>query len=226
MKKVNISVLSLLLLILTCYAQIPDSFDRYFVDKTMRIDYFHIGDAKEEIGTIDQVYEQRSWAGSLNNLIDAFDNGRYSIKVYDLSSDTLIFSKGFDSYFGEYKTTDSAIKGVKRTYHETALIPYPKNKIRFVLEVRNRKNTLVPFFSQVIDPASVDIRKEPLDEDVKVFDIVKNGHPHRKVDVAIIAEGYTSNEEEKVRADLLFGTESLNRLDKAGYFLQPLFVDL
>ena len=201
MKKVNISILSLLLSILTCFAQTPDSFDRYFVDKTMRIDYFHVGDAKEEMGTVDQVYEQESWAGSLNNLIDTFDNGRYSIKVYDLSSDTLIFSKGFDSYFGEYKTTDAALREVKRTFHETALIPYPKNKIRFVLEVRDRKNTFVPFFSQTIDPASVDVRKEPLDKDVKVFEIVKNGHPHRKVDVAIIAEGYTSEEEVKLRGD-------------------------
>ncbi len=77
----------------------------------------------------------------------------------------------------------------------------------------------------MIDPASVDVRKEPLDKDVKVFEIVKNGHPHRKVDVAIIAEGYTSSEEEKVRADLLFGTESLDRLDKTSNFLQPLFVN-
>jgi len=201
MKKVNITVLSLLLLTFMGYAQFPDNFDRYFVDKTMRIDYLHIGDAKEEMATIDQVYEQGSWAGSLNNLIDTFNNGRYSVKIYDLSSGKLIFSKGFDSYFGEYKTTDIAIKRVKRTFHETASIPYPKNKINFVLEVRNRKNVLVPFFNQVIDPASVDVRKEALDKDVKVFEIVKNGHPHRNVDVAIIAEGYTSNEEEKLRRD-------------------------
>jgi hypothetical protein len=128
------------------------------VDKTMRIDYFHIGDAKKEMATIDQVYEQGSWAGNLNNLIDTFNNGRYSVKVYDLSSGILIFSKGFDSCFGEYKTTDEAIKGVKRTCHETVRVPYPKNKIRFVLEVRDRKNELVPFFSQAIDPASIDVR--------------------------------------------------------------------
>lgn len=122
MKKGNISIFSLLLLTFTCYTQFPDHFDKYFTDKTMRIDCFHIGDAKEEMATIDQAYEQGSWAGSLNNLIDTFHNGRYSVKIYDLSSDTLIFSKGFDSFFGKYKTTDVAIKGVKRTCHETALI--------------------------------------------------------------------------------------------------------
>ncbi len=201
MNRINISVLSLLLLAFASFDPLPDNFEPYFMDKTMRIDYFHMGDAKEESATIDQVYKQGAWAGSVNHLIDTFDNGRYSVKVYDLSSDKLVFSKGFDSYFGEYKTTDAALKGVRRTYHETAVIPYPKNKIRFVLEVRDRKNALVPFFSQVIDPASVAVRRDPLDNDVKAFEVVKNGHPHRKVDVAIIAEGYTSNEEEKVRAD-------------------------
>ncbi len=202
MKKIGLSVLSVLVLSLTLSAQWPENFDRYFMDKTMRIDYFHIGDAKEEIVTIDQVYEQGIWAGSLNNLIDSFNNGRYYVKIHDLSSDKLIFSKGFDSYYGEYKTTDRAMKGVKRTYHETALIPYPKNKIRFVLEVRNRENKLLPLFSQVIDPSGVDICKEPLDKDVQVFEMIKNGHPHVKVDVALIAEGYTSEEEKKLQADV------------------------
>jgi hypothetical protein len=37
---------------------------------------------------------------------------------------------------------------------------------------------------------------------VKVFEMIESGHPHQKVDVAIIAEGYTKEEEEKCRADL------------------------
>jgi hypothetical protein len=201
MKKTIVSILSLFLLAFISYAQTPDNFDRYFLDKTMRIDYFHIGNAEQEIGTIDQVYEQGVWAGSLKNLIDTFNNGRYYVKIYDLSSDKLIFSKGFDSYFGEYKTTENAIKGMKRTYHESVLIPYPKNEIRFVLEVRDRKNVLSPFFSQVIDPESVDVHREPLDKDVKVFEIIENGDPHQKVDVAILAEGYTWDEEEKLLGD-------------------------
>lgn len=85
-------------------AQTSLNFDDYFVDKNMRLDYFHIGDAKEEWITVDQVYEQGTWAGSQRNLIDNFDNGRYYAKIYDSSSGQLLFSKGFDSYFGEYKT--------------------------------------------------------------------------------------------------------------------------
>ncbi len=183
-------------------AQPAGDFDDYFIDKTMRLDYFHIGDAKKEFITLDQVYQQGMWAGSKKNLIDRFDNGRYYVKVYDAPSGKLIFSKGFDCYFGEYKTTDSAIKGVKRTYHESALIPYPKAKIKFTLEVRDRENRLDPLFSQEIDPQEITIIKEALAQGVKVFEVIKNGDPHQKVDIAFIAEGYTKQEEAKVKADL------------------------
>ena len=201
MKRLGITLLMICVPVLAACSQNQGSFDRYFVDKSMRIDYFHIGDAKEEMVTLDRVYEQGIWAGSLHNLLDPFDNGRYYAKVYDLRSGELIFSKGFDSYFGEYKTTSKALAGEKRTYHETVVIPFPREKIRFALEVRDRKNILQPFFSQVIDPSGVDIRKDPLAQDVKVYELRKNGHPHNKVDVAIIAEGYTREEEEKLHRD-------------------------
>ena len=45
--------LSLLLSILT-FAQGSSDFDNYFKDETLRIDYFHIGDAKSEMVTIDK----------------------------------------------------------------------------------------------------------------------------------------------------------------------------
>jgi len=177
-------------------------FDRYFIDRTMRIDYFHVGNAREEAVTLDRVYEQGTWAGSRRNLIDPFDIGRYAYKVYDVSSGSLIFSKGFDSYFAEYKTTQWALDGLKRTYHETALVPFPKAKVRFVVELRDRQNVLQLVFSAEIDPADIYITRESLAAGVKVFEVLKSGDPHEKVDVAFIAEGYTAAEETKLKADL------------------------
>ncbi|MFC2167139.1 M64 family metallopeptidase [Acidobacteriota bacterium] len=183
-------------------AQTDIRYSDYFVDKTMRIDYFHIGNAQEEWITIDQVYQQGIWAGSQRHVLDEFNNGRYFVKIYDANSKVLIYSKGFDSYFGEYKTTDNAAKGERRTFHESAIIPYPKRPIRFSLEVRDRENRLHSIFSQNIDPASISIHKDKLTQDVKVFEIQKAGDPHIKVDIAFIGEGYTSEEEGKFKADL------------------------
>lgn len=192
------------LIIIASAIQAQDvSFGDYFTDRTMRIDYYHIGDASSELVTIDQVYQQRIWAGSFKNLTDKFNNGAYYYKIYDDASKKLIYSKGFDSYFKEYQTSDEAAKGVKRTYHESALIPYPKNKIKFVIEKRDKKNNLNEVYSAVIDPADLYINKDAvIDKSVKVYKSHFAGDPHKKVDVVILAEGYTAKERQKFEKDL------------------------
>ncbi len=177
-------------------------FDEYFVDRTMRVDYDHTGDAAGETATLDRVYDQGIWAGSRTHLIDPFNLGRYLVKISDAASGELLFSKGFDSYFGEYKTSGPALKGVKRTYHESALVPFPKRKVRFTLEAKDRQNVLHPVFSCEIDPADPTVVRETVAPGVKVFELVKSGDPHAKVDIAFIAEGYTAAEEAKLKADL------------------------
>jgi len=183
-------------------AQKGPAFDDWFVDKTMRVDYFHSGSSAEDMIALDQVFDQGVWAGSRTHLVDPFNLGRYLVKVYDAAGGTLIFSKGFDSYFGEYKTSDPALQGVRRTYHESALIPYPRKPVRFTVEAKDRQNVYKALFSQVIDPAATTVVRERLVPGVKVFEVVKSGEPRRKVDIAIVAEGYTAEEEGKLKADL------------------------
>lgn len=201
MKKPFIGGIVVLILAGALSAQ-PVSFDDHFVDKTMRVDYYHTGDAAGETATLDRVYDQGIWAGSRTHLIDPFNLGRYLVKISDAASGTLLFSKGFDSYFGEYKTSSPALESVKRTYHESALVPLPKRKVRFMLEAKDRKNVLHPVFSCEIDPAAASVVRETPAPGVKIFELVKNGDPHAKVDVAFVAEGYTAAEEGKVKADL------------------------
>ncbi|MBE0460600.1 MAG: peptidase M64 [Candidatus Aminicenantes bacterium] len=178
------------------------TFDEYFINKTMRIDYFHVGDDKVEEVVLDQVYQQGIWAGSIHNLIDTFGISSYEVKVFDEDSSKLIFSKGFNSYFGEYKTTNDAINGIKRVYHESLLIPYPKSRIKVEIKSRDRENVLKPLFCCVVDPSSIDIIQEKLQAGVTVYEIQKKGDTHQKVDVAFIAEGYTQEEESKFRSDV------------------------
>ncbi|RKY95771.1 MAG: peptidase M64 [Ignavibacteriae bacterium] len=187
--------------------QTVEDFDNYFTDQTMRIDYFHIGDAIEEFITLDQVYQYGIWAGSRINLLDNFNNGRYYVNIYDAESRELIFSKGFDNYFGEYKTSEDAIDMIKRTYHETVLIPFPKNIIIFSIEKRDRNNHMFQIFTEHIDPADVSIiRDEIKDRTVAIYESDKNDDPHSRVDIAILGEGYTLDDRRKFEEDLKYFT--------------------
>jgi hypothetical protein len=198
----------LMILFVDIAAQINIRFDDYFIDKTMRIDYFHIGDAASEVVTIDHIYKYGIWAGSLNNLLDNLNNGAYHYKIYDAASGKLIYSLGFDSYFKEYQTSEEAANGIKRTYHESAIIPFPKNKIKFVLEKRDKQNKFNEAFSTEIDPFDLYIIKDAVkDKNAKIYKIHSNGDPHKKVDVVILGDGYSAKDQKKFEKDLKRYTE-------------------
>ncbi|MBI5661421.1 MAG: peptidase M64 [Ignavibacterium album] len=193
----------ILLSAMMCFSQSNPDFNSYFVDETMRIDYFHIGDANSEMFTIDKVYRYGIWAGSLTNLIDNLNNGKYYHKIYDAASGKLIYSKGYDTFFGEYASSSDGIAGIKKSYHESAIIPFPGNKIIFAIEKRDESNQMNEIFRTEIDPSDIYIIKDKVvDSGVEIFKAVFNGDPHKKVDIVILAEGYTFEERGKFAEDL------------------------
>ncbi|HUU06376.1 MAG TPA: M64 family metallopeptidase [Patescibacteria group bacterium] len=200
MKKMLITLI--LLIPFLAPAQEGVAFDKYFLDLTMRVDVFHSGDAKEEMFTIDRLVQEGPWAGNPRRTVVPFELGRYLLRVSDAASGTLIYSKGFDSYFGEYKTTEPGVNGIKKTFSETLLMPFPKKKARLEVLLRDRQNVPQTVFSSEIDPADPFIVKEKLSEGVRVIEQVKNGPPADKVDLVIIGEGYTDAELEKFMRDL------------------------
>ena len=183
-------------------AEPPANFAAHFVDTTMRVDFTHMGNAAEEVIALDRVWAEGIWAGSRSNLVDPFGGGRYRAKVFDPATGALLFSRGFDSYFGEYRTTPAAAKGERRCYHESVLVPFPKHKVRFSIEVHSSGRAPVTLASFDIDPGSWEVLRAPLQEGAVVVDAWHSGDPHAKVDVVIVGEGYSRAEEGKFRADL------------------------
>ncbi|MGD0310476.1 MAG: M64 family metallopeptidase [Acidobacteriota bacterium] len=186
----------------TFFGQARPSFDDYFIDRAMRVDLYQIGDAKEEIITLDKIYQEGIWPENSDNLLEPFNNGRHAAKLYDAATNRLIYWRGFDCMFEEYRTTDPALKGVRRTFQRSIRVPFPKHPVRLVIEARDRQNALIPIFEQKIDPSDVDIIKETVDAHDFIYEAVKNGEPHKRVDLAFLAEGYTTGERDKFKSDV------------------------
>ncbi len=166
-------------------------FDRSFVDATLRVNYLQGGDANEEFILLDRLHRQGTWAGTRSHRVDPFEVGRTLVEVRDPASGDLLFSRRLDSYFGEYRTTNEAAKGVKRAYHATALVPFPKSKVKLLIKVRQKDRSHKTLLETEVDPDAPTISLEPPRKDAKVIDVQVSGDPRAKVDVAIVAEGYT-----------------------------------
>ena len=185
-----------------------NTFEDSFEDATLRIDYQHTGNAEEEIVAIDRLYRQGAWAGPTTRLIDSFSYGGYRVEAYNPTSGVLLFSRGFDSYFGEYRTTKPATAGTMKTYHESVLLPFPKQPLRVTLTALRRDGTSIQLLETVVDPTSVEIATEPA-KNALVLETHISGPPHKVLDIAILGEGYTLEDLETFKTDLKRATEVL-----------------
>src|SRR5262245_13719812 len=88
------------------------------VPRTMRLDYYHSGNATQELFSLDRVVvEPLAWAGNLRKTIDDTNLGKYLFEVRDETTNQILYSRGFASIYGEWETTAEA-KSLNRTFHE------------------------------------------------------------------------------------------------------------
>ena len=177
-------------------------FQQFFLNQTLRVDYHHTGSKAEENFALDQCYEEGEWAGSQKNLIDHLNRGEYQVRVYDVETATLIFSRGYSTMFHEWQTTGEAGQGRYRTFHETMLLPMPKKKIQFTICRRDQQMNFREVFSIAIDPADpTQINRAPRQAVFKATALMQNGPPASKVDLVILGDGYRKDQMEKFRQD-------------------------
>lgn len=183
---------------LICSAQV--SFDRYFEESSLRIDFITVGNSQTQSATVHNLRQEPVWGGPRTNLVEPFGYGEYRLDVFDHESGTLIYRRSFCSLFGEWRTTAQA-KEESQAWYNSMSIPFPKERILVDISARNKKD--MQFYSIMkheIDPESIFIDRTPL-ADNNVRKIQDNGESADKVDIVFLAEGYTKKEQKKFFKD-------------------------
>jgi hypothetical protein len=175
------------------------SFNDFFTNKSLRIDYYHGGTHNSEFFVLDELIEEQFWAGNKNNLLIPFDYGKYQILVKDIESNRTIYSYNYSTLFSEWQTTEEA-KNISKIFHETVVIPFPKFPIRVEFYSRDDSNKLNLKYELPIDPYNPYIVKERK-KSFQVIKILENGKPENKVDIVFIPEGYTREDSSKLIND-------------------------
>ena len=194
---------TLFLLLLTCLTvnvTAQGTFKKYFTDKVLRFDFMFAGNSQKTMVYPAGMKEEPFWGGSKINLHDPFNYGNFRYEVFDSSGLNLIYSRGFCTLFQEWQTTAEA-KTMERAFYEVMTMPYPKNKVKFVLSMRQSNGTFTRLYETTIDPDDYFIRKEkPVN--AMYTEIYRGGNPENSVDLAFIAEGYRTEEMGKFRNDV------------------------
>ncbi len=184
------------------------SIPSFAAPRTLRVDYFHTGNSHEEWFSLDRiVLEPLEWPGNLNKTIDESQLGDYRFEVREQASGKLLYSRGFNSVFGEWKTTEEALDG-NRTFSESLRFPAPDAPVEVSLKERagsgvhqDPKEAWKEVWKTVVDPKDKFVDRSRPPSPGALLELQKMGDPAAKVDLLVLGDGYTAAERGKFERD-------------------------
>jgi hypothetical protein len=180
--------------------------------RTMRVDFYHTGNSETEIFSLDRVVlEPLPFPGNLQQPLDRTLRGKYSFEIIDPGTGAIAWSRSFSSIYGEWETTGEA-RRMHRTFHESLRFPAQEKSFEVVLNKRGEQNRFEDIWRIEIDPGDYLVHRESAAYADHVVAIENNGDPAHKVDLLLLGDGFTGDEQdaflEKARAltEELFAT--------------------
>jgi hypothetical protein len=178
---------------------------------SLRVDYFHSGNDKMEMFSLDQVViEPQPFSGNLRQPVDSTLRGKYSAEVVDAKTSAILWSRSYSSIYGEWETTDEALK-MNRTFHESVRLPAQQKPFDFVLKKRDSANRFQEIWRLRIDPADYLVHRESAAYADRVVAIEHNGDSTMKVDLLMLGDGYTADQQDEFIGKARELTEALFR---------------
>lgn len=174
-------------------------FDQYFENKTLRINYSHIGKNDIEKIEIKDFYSGGEWNGTRSFLNEPNRYGNILFEVFDSVSNQLIFSRSYSTLFDEYRTTERAEKEIG-SFEECVSMPFPKNCVRFSFTSYSRKKVATHLFEGYFNP-----KKEkyiPFNKEFGVLNLHVGGKPEDCLDILFIPDGYALSDKKMLNNDM------------------------
>ena len=204
MKRALGVVFSSLLFCLFSFSAVLSRAANVSVPRTLRVDYYHTGNSHDEWFSLDRVVlEPLEWPGNLNKSIDESQLGEYLFEVRERGSGKLVYSRGFNSVFGEWKTTEEGLHG-NRTFSESLRFPSPEVPVELSLKERagsGFRGLWKEVWKTVVDPKDKFVDRSRPASPGAVMELQKMGDPATKVDLLVLGDGYTVAERPKFEKD-------------------------
>ena len=168
---------------------------------TVRVDYYHGGNADFEMFSLHQVVvEPLPWPGNMDKPLDTTGRGHFMFQVEDPQSGEVLYSRGFSSIFQEWQSTGEAAE-MNRSFHESVRFPRPDQPVLLRILKRNEAQGFDTVWTADIDASDMLVVRAHAPAPAPVREIHVSGPPPEKVDLVLLGDGYTAAEADKFLAD-------------------------
>lgn len=168
---------------------------------TIRVDYYHSGNASTEMFSLHQVVlEPLPWPGNPDKAIDTSGRGYFMFQVEEPVSGAVLYSRGYSSIFQEWQSTGEA-REMNRSFHESVRFPNPEQPVRLRILKRNQAQGFNSIWTADINADDMLVVRAHEPAPAEVLELHVSGAPSDKVDLVLLGDGYTAEEADKFAAD-------------------------
>ena len=186
--------LTLCVLLLTAtVALTAQDFDRYFTDRTLRLDYSFAGNAEKQTISLDELATMPRWYGKRQRLAELPLEGNGQITVRDHRTHEPIYRNSFSTLFQEWLTYDEA-KTTSRTFENVFLVPMPKDTVDVTVDLRDNRRQVTTTFTHTVAPTDILIKHIGEHHVTPYLPPNQADDTTRCIHIAYVAEGYTREE--------------------------------
>lgn len=175
---------------LTAHAQ---TFDEWFTDRTLRLDYVFAGDASRQELYVDQLSGMPRWYGRRSRLseLPLAGNGQITLRAH--RSQQVLYRHSFSTLFQEWLATDEA-RHTRRSFENVFLVPFPRDTVDVTVELFDFHNRVQAAMTHTVVPTDILIRRVGERAVSPYVTLQQAADTTRCIHIAYVPEGYTADE--------------------------------
>ena len=201
-------VLAVLLLLCSLPHAWAQSFDDYFTDTTLRLDYIFSGDINSQEISLDELHTLPRWYGKRYRLGEVPVRGNGQLVMRDHHSGTVIYRNSFSTLFQEWLSYPEASM-TRRSFQNVFLAPMPKDSVDITIELYNNRQQTIATMTHTVAPDDILIRRSGW-EGVTPYETLQQARDTtRCIHIAFLAEGYQEKEMDVFLSDCRKATNAL-----------------
>lgn len=169
------------------------SFNRYFTDNTLRIDYTFSGNAQRQDIYVDKLNVSPRWYGKRQRLAELPVEGNGQITVRDHRTGLVIYRNSFSTLFQEWLSYDEA-KTAKKSFENVFLVPMPRDTVDITIDLRNNRRQIMATMTHTVVPNDILIHHIGERNVTPYVTLQQAADTARCIHIAYVAEGYQESE--------------------------------